>query len=71
MPDSRIMSYVGGVDKVIPEAGLEEFYTKEMLQIGYQLFDWQYIPDPDPTVFKDGEARISYLAKPVREGQNV
>ncbi len=67
MSDSKIMSWVGGVTKDSSEEEWKAMNVSQALREGRELYDWQYIPDPDPRVFKHGEARISYLTRPLVE----
>ena len=65
------MSYVGKADKEVAEGVWKEMATNQALREGRELYDWQYILDPDPEVFKEGEARISFLTKPFEGGNNA
>ena len=56
----EFFGYVGGVDKEIPSDVWEKFHREHEARIGLRLLDWDYIPDPDPEVFRHGEARFSY-----------
>lgn len=58
-----ILSFVGGVEKGLPEGVWKEMSVEHALSQGRELYDWQYIPDPG--VFRHSEARISYLTKPL------
>ncbi len=62
--DNDIMGWVGGVDKEISEEVWKEMNIRQALSEGRNLYNWVYNPDPDPDVFKHGEARISYFTKP-------
>ncbi|KKN03726.1 hypothetical protein LCGC14_1104850 [marine sediment metagenome] len=65
MSDSEIRSHVGGVEKGTLEGVWKEMSERQAQREGRELYDWKYIPDPDPEVFKHGEARISYLTRPI------
>ena len=56
-----IRYYVGGIDKsLVGIINLEAFYRKHESKRGHILFDFQYIPDPNPNVFPEGIGRVSY-----------